>query len=234
MSVDRLKAAAKPGQPVVAVLAAGRLDEETICATLNRSAAADYAALSHHCRSYRFAGPAEVRAEACKPQQQRSCRLLSRRCFSENGVRTDLAVVHGATGILWYNAGRDGTPRPGPDGVNHTRLAILDEAPTIWEELSSVAKEIGALAPALLAGPPAGAETVFGIGCANLTGEPYSCWHTAVDLLCRQHAGSVYIVAVNPHHHSLVRPTTFCLPAACCVPTADEVLPCRSTRSPGT
>eukprot|EP01045_Picozoa_sp_COSAG04_P027107 COSAG04_NODE_3901_length_2438_cov_1.249679_2_plen_201_part_00 len=142
-------------------------------------------------------------------------------------MRTDLAVVHGATGILWYNAGRDGTPRPGPDGVNHTRLAILDEAPTIWEELSSVAKEIGALAPVLLAEPPAGAETVFGIGCANLTGEPYSCWHTAVDLLCREHAGSVYIVAVNPHHHSLVRPA-FCLPAVCCcVPTADEVLPCR-------
>jgi hypothetical protein len=37
----------------------------------------------------------------------------------------------------------------------------------------------------LLTVPPAGAETVFGVGCANFTGEPWSCWHTRLDLACR-------------------------------------------------
>jgi hypothetical protein len=51
LTVDRVRAAAGVERPVLAVLAAGRLDEETICEQLNRSQSAGYAGLGGHCRS---------------------------------------------------------------------------------------------------------------------------------------------------------------------------------------
>ena len=81
------------------------------------------------------------------------------------------AIIHGATGILWYDYGRG---NPGNQGITST--------PERWEAIAGIATRLKSLSPVLTSRTPSAQPTS---GCPNVT------------CLLKRHDGMVYLLAVN-------------------------------------